>query len=44
MSACAVCDGALPIFRDKPLVVIGGGDLLVRKQPSLQNLPAKYIC
>jgi thioredoxin reductase (NADPH) len=23
---CATCDGALPIFRDKPLVVIGGGD------------------
>ncbi len=26
VSACAVCDGALPRFRNKPLVVIGGGD------------------
>ena len=26
ISACAVCDGAVPIFRDKHLVVIGGGD------------------
>ena len=26
ISACAVCDGALPVFRDKPLFVVGGGD------------------
>src|SRR3990167_7960191 len=26
ISACAVCDGALPLFRNKHLAVIGGGD------------------
>jgi thioredoxin reductase (NADPH) len=26
VSACAVCDGALPIFRNKEIVVVGGGD------------------
>lgn len=26
ISACAVCDGAVPIFRNNPLAVIGGGD------------------
>jgi thioredoxin reductase (NADPH) len=26
MSACAVCDGGLPIFRNKDLFVVGGGD------------------
>lgn len=26
VTACAVCDGAAPIFRNQPLFVVGGGD------------------
>lgn len=26
ISACAVCDGALPMYRNKPIAVVGGGD------------------
>lgn len=26
VSYCATCDGALPVFRDQPLAVVGGGD------------------
>ena len=31
VSACAVCDGALPLFRNKKLYVIGGGDSAVEE-------------
>ncbi len=37
VSACAVCDGALPRFRNQPLVVIGGGDSAVEESTYLSK-------
>lgn len=38
VSACAVCDGALPLFHNKPLAVIGAGDSAVEEAAYLANL------
>jgi thioredoxin reductase (NADPH) len=41
MSACAVCDGALPMFRNQPLMVIGGGDTAVEEGTFLAKFGSK---
>jgi thioredoxin reductase (NADPH) len=43
ISACAVCDGALPIFRNKVLAVIGGGDSAVEESTYLTKYASKVL-
>lgn len=44
VTACAVCDGAMPIFRGKELYVIGGGDTAVEEAIFLTKYGSKvYI-
>lgn len=44
VTACAVCDGAMPIFRNKDLYVIGGGDSAVEEATFLTKFGSKvYI-
>lgn len=43
ISACAICEWALPLFRNKPLVVIGWGDVAMEEAIHLTHFGSKVI-